>query len=282
MSRIIHKCISCRRFRGRLKYQKMASLPEDRSEETPPFTYCGVDYFGPFYNRVKRSDVPRYGTLFTCMTSRAIHLEVAESLDTDAFINALRRFIAIRGPIRHLRSDCGTNGAKNVLDKELAAINQTKVKDFLLHQNCDYFDFKMNFPHSSHMGGVWERQIRTVRGVLQSLLDKVGTQLNNDSLRTLFYEVMAIVNSRPLTVDKFARSFLRCPNTEPASYSKIQGRTTSTRKFRPRRSVRNKKMENECSISLTCSGPNGKLSIWPSYRNVKNGYIHNVIWRKVT
>ena len=132
-------------------------------------------FWARFYIRVKRSDVPRYGVLFTCMTSRAIHLEMAESLDTDAFINALRRFIAIRGPIRHLRSDRGTNfvGAKNVLDKELAAINQTKVKDFLLHQNCDYFDFKMNFPHSSHMGGVWERQIRTVRGVLQPLLDKV-------------------------------------------------------------------------------------------------------------
>ena len=67
------------------------------------------DYFGPFYIRVKRSDVPRYGALFTYMTSRAIHLEVAESLDTDTFINALCRFIAIRGPIRHLCSDRGTN-----------------------------------------------------------------------------------------------------------------------------------------------------------------------------
>ena len=109
VSRIIHKYISCRRFRGRLQYQKMATLPEDRSEETPLFTYCGVDYFGPFYIRVKWSDVPRYGALFICMTSKAIHLQVAESLDTDAFLNALCRFIAIRGPIRHLRSDRGTN-----------------------------------------------------------------------------------------------------------------------------------------------------------------------------
>ena len=59
----------------------------------------------------------------------------------------------------------------------------------------------MNFPSSSHMGGVWERQIRTVRSVLAPMLQRSGSQLDDDSLRTLFYEVMNIVNSRPLTTD---------------------------------------------------------------------------------
>ena len=202
VSRTIQECWICSKLRGHLRH-KMAPLPTDRMESVPPFTYCGVDYFGPFLVRIKRSDVPRYGALFTCLTSRAIHLEMAESLSTDAFINALRRVTAIRGPIRHLRSDRGTNfvGAKNALEKELASMEHDKVKDYLMRENCDYVEFKMNPPSASHMGGVWERQIRTVRSVLQPMLDKIGTQLDDDLLRTVFYEVMAIVNSRPLSLD---------------------------------------------------------------------------------
>ena len=61
-------------------------------------------------------------------------------------------------------------------------------------------DFKFNVPSASHMGGVWERQIRTVRSVLSSLLQNNGSQLDDESLRTLMCETEAIINSRPLTV----------------------------------------------------------------------------------
>jgi hypothetical protein len=59
----------------------------------------------------------------------------------------------------------------------------------------------MNVPSASHMGGSWERQIRTVRNVLSGMLDTTGAQLDDESLRTLFCEVEAIVYSRPLTID---------------------------------------------------------------------------------
>ena len=117
---VIYSCVTCRKCRRPLELQKMAPLPEDRVDATPPSTYCGVDCFGPFYVRHKRSDIPRYGVIFTCLMSRAIHLEVADTMDTSSFINALKRFIAIRGPIRQLRCDKGTNfvGAKNELARE--------------------------------------------------------------------------------------------------------------------------------------------------------------------
>ena len=51
------------------------------------------------------------------------------------------------------------------------------------------------------MGGVWERQIKTVRSVLTGLLENHGNQLDDESLRTLMIEAEAIVNSRPLTTD---------------------------------------------------------------------------------
>jgi len=204
VSSIINKCVTCKRLRGTVLDQKMSDLPKDRLEPSPPFTYCAVDYFGPFYIKERRSVLKRYGVVFTCMASRAVHLETANSMDTDSFINALRRFIAVRGPIRQLRSDMGSNfvGAK----RELDTVNHKHIKDYLLSNDCDYFNFKMNVPSASHMGGIWERQIRTVRSVLSGLLEQSGQQLDDESLRTLMCEAMAIVNSRPLTADTDAAS----------------------------------------------------------------------------
>ena len=91
---VISSCVKCQKLRGAVQEQRMSDLPEDRLEATPPFTYCAVDYFGPFIVKDGRKEMKRYGVLFTCMASRAIHLETANSLETDAFINALRRFIS--------------------------------------------------------------------------------------------------------------------------------------------------------------------------------------------
>ena len=201
--RCISKCVICRKLRGALQQQKMANLPTDRLEPAPPFTHCGVDYFGPWLIKEGRKEFKRYGVLFTCLSSRAIHLEVSATLETDSFINALRRFINRRGPVRTVRCDQGSNlvGAKNELQKTLSSMDQTRVRHFLLERNCDWIEFQLNVPSASHMGGVWERQIRTARNVLSILLDRCGGQLNDESLQTFMTEVEAVVNSRPLTVE---------------------------------------------------------------------------------
>ena len=199
----IRKCVSCRKWRGSVVEQKMADLPTDRTETVVPFTYCAVDLFGPFVIKERRKELKRYGVLFTCLTSRAIHIETAIDLTTDSFLNALRRFICIRGPIRELRCDQGTNfvGAQRELLQEAARMDHKQIYQFLANQGCDWFEFKMNVPSASHMGGVWERQIRTVRSVLITLIEQSGSQLDDEALRTLLHEAAAIVNCRPLTTD---------------------------------------------------------------------------------
>ena len=198
----ISKCIKCRKRRNQSRDQKMSDLPLDRLAVEPPFTYSGVDYFGPFLIKEGRKELKRYGVIFTCMSSRAIHLETANSLDTSSFINSLRRFLSIRGPIRQLRSDRGTNfvGAKRELKEALEGMDDNRLKEYLSGEGCDYILFRMNVPSASHMGGVWERQIRTVRSVLSSIMEDFGSQLDDETLRTFLCETMAIVNSRPLTI----------------------------------------------------------------------------------
>ena len=202
----IANCVVCRKLRAAVQEQKMADLPEDRLEPVAPFTYSAVDYFGPWLVKEGRKEVKRYGVLFTFLASRAIHLETSSTLETDSFINALRRFTCLRGPIRQLRCDQGTNfvGAKRELKEAISELDDDRIRAVLLQEDCDWIKFKMNVPSASHMGGVWERQIRSVRAVLTALLQSNGLQLDDESLRTLMCEAEAIVNSRPLSIDNLS------------------------------------------------------------------------------
>ena len=190
-------------YQRKLPAAKMPSLPSDRLCEEPPFTYCGVDLFGPFVTKEGRKKLKHYGGLFICLSSRAIHIETVASLNTDSFILCLRRFIGHRRNIRPLRSDNGSNfvGASSKFKKAFAEMDQLKINDFMRDSGGEWMLWKLNPPSASNMGGVWERQIRSARTILTSLLKTHGTSLNDELLCTLLIEGEVIVNSRPLTTD---------------------------------------------------------------------------------
>lgn len=198
----IRHCVICRKLRRPTETQRMAYLPKERIEPSPPFTYCGMDCFGQFIVKQGRKAIKRYGLLFTCMCSRAIHIEMLDDM-SDAFISGLRCFIAIRGAVRQLtktktKLDQGTNfiGAKNEFQK---AMDKERICSFLAEKQCE---FVFNAPSASHTGGVWERQIRTVRSILNAIILLCPGRLDDSSLKTVFYEAMSIVNRRPLTVSE--------------------------------------------------------------------------------
>lgn len=197
VKRIIDKCFKCRKRSAPFGKQFMAPLPSARvTPDKPPFSATGVDYFGPIYVKQGRSQVKRYGCLFTCLASRAVHIEVAHSLTTDSFLAALQRFICRRGAPDIIYSDNGTNfsSANKELKKSLNDLEQSKLYD---HLRLKGIEWRFNPPAASHMGGVWERMIRTTRRILQMLL---GEQtVNDECLLTLMTEVEKIINDRPLT-----------------------------------------------------------------------------------
>jgi hypothetical protein len=196
---IVSKCVICRKYQVPIMHQKMADLPSDRvTPDVAPFKVVGIDYFGPFEIKQRRCTVKRYGVIFTCLKVRAVHLEIANSLDTDSCINAIRRFISRRGMPEVIRSDHGTNfvGAERELREELDKWNQTQLNNFMLQGNIDW---KFNSPAASSFGGVWERLIRSVRKVLYSIMHEQNVRLDDENLRTLFCEVEAILNGRPIT-----------------------------------------------------------------------------------
>ena len=198
---LIYHCVTSRSLRGKLGEQLMSELPYDRLQESPPYTYCGIDLFGPFTIKNHRKELKRYGVMFTCLCSRAIHIEVAQSLETDSFILSLRRFIGRRGNIHLMRSDNGTNfvGAIKELRKAFQEIDHNQIPQYLQRRGADWITWIRNPPTASHMGGVWERQIRAARSILNALLKTRGRSLNDEALHTLLIEVEATVNSSRIT-----------------------------------------------------------------------------------
>ena len=182
--------------------QKMADLPETRLHKTPPFYHCGIDVFGHFNIRQCKETRQRSGTqkvwvlIFSCLYSRAIHLEVLDSMDTASFKQAFARFQALRGECVYLRIDAGSNfvGARNT-DVELSEEVLTEVQADWQQQNKVW---EFNPPRASHMGGVWERAIGQVRQVLQGyLLPKEQRILTREEFHTMLLHAASLSIQRP-------------------------------------------------------------------------------------
>ena len=166
--------------------------------DLPPFSLVGIDYFGSFMVKQGRSQVKRYGCIFMCLTVRAVHIEIAHSLETDSFINALRRFITRRGKPVLVRTDNGSIFA-SVVRKNCAPAFRSGTDSVYMNTCCNkkFVGFSPPAPAASHHGGIWERCIRTTRRILNALLSE--QVLNDEGLLTLMCEVEAVINGRPIT-----------------------------------------------------------------------------------
>ena len=137
-----------------------------------------IDVFGPWLVVARRTrggqaNNKRWAVIFTCLVIRAIHIEVVDDMSTSAFINALRRFIAIRGKVSEIRSDCGSNfiGATSKSENGTVNVEDGTIRHFLLDKGIKWI---FNAPHSSHMGGSWERMIGVTRRILDAMLRDVS------------------------------------------------------------------------------------------------------------
>ena len=136
--KFLRHCFGCKRRQAPVGAQKMAGLPPNRvTPDKPPFTFMGVDCFGPFWVKRARSQVKHYGVLFTCLVTRAIHLEVTQSMDTYSFVNYMHCFIARQGIPGVMRSDKGTNfiGGNKEFCEAISEWNDRQVHEFMLQRN---------------------------------------------------------------------------------------------------------------------------------------------------
>ena len=156
----------------------MGDLPKARlTPYEPPFTYTGLDLFGPFYVKRGRGTEKVYDCIFVRFTTRAIHIEDVGSLEADDFIQALRRFICTRGAAKEIWSDNGTNfvGGEKEIRLAIQGWNQKAIIEALHERGVEWHSQplkKWHFqpPTASHMSGVWERLIRSVRKTMKAII----------------------------------------------------------------------------------------------------------------
>ncbi|XP_070138607.1 uncharacterized protein [Drosophila bipectinata] len=173
----------------------MAPIPRARGGSFErPFTYTGVDYFGPLLVNVGRRKEKSWVALFTCLTLREVHFEIAYSLDTSSCIMCLPNFMALRGTPREIFSDNGTNfrATEKAVREELKKIEHDKITI-----KFDGIKWRFNPSGAPHMGGAWERLVRTTKGILKNICPSYS--FNDEGLRNALKEAHFIINSRPLT-----------------------------------------------------------------------------------
>ncbi|XP_065073850.1 uncharacterized protein LOC135697916 [Ochlerotatus camptorhynchus] len=193
MKRIVRTCVWCKVRKCQPKNPRMAPLPKSRvTPNLPPFSHTGVDYCGPFIVTVGRRSEKRYVCLFTCMPTRAVHLEVAHSLTTEVCLMAVRRFVCRKEKPLEFYSDNGTNF--QAASKEIMKRIEIECEDAFTASRTRW---NFNPPSAPHVGGVWERLVRSLEATLNVLND--GRTLTDEVLLTTLAEAEDLINSRPLT-----------------------------------------------------------------------------------
>lgn len=191
------RCQICKNFNAAPESPRMSCLPAPRvSTHTRPFTFTGVDLFGPLYVVFGRQCLKRWAMLFTCLTVRAVHIEVVHSMSTDSCIQGVMRFMSIRGCPRQLYSDNGTNfrGASNEIKEFLKTLDKDKIQQTFNSLTTEWI---FNPPASPHMGGSWERMVQSIKATMKKIRPK--RHPTDEMLLTMLAEACNVVNSRPLT-----------------------------------------------------------------------------------
>ena len=193
------ECAECRRRKAKASQQIMAPLPLARVQTSlRAFTRTSVDFGGPFITiqgRGKRRE-KRYLCLFTCLATRAVHLEIAFGLTTDSFLNAFYRMANRRGLPDEVYSDNGTNfiGADRELQALLSQVDNHKIQESVANKGVKWH---FNPPLAPHFGGAHESMVKSAKKAIKAILGQAD--INDEELMTAIIGAEGLINSRPLT-----------------------------------------------------------------------------------
>ncbi|XP_055543756.1 uncharacterized protein LOC129729270 [Wyeomyia smithii] len=201
--RIIYQCVPCFRSKPKVQDELMADLPEERVNPASPFHKVGLDYCGPFYMLYpgrKNRPIKCFVAVFVCLVTKAVHLEVVADLTTQAFLAALRRFVARRSkPILIMCDNAKTFlGARRELDELAKLFCAQQFQEAVIKEaSNDSIEFKFIPARSPNFGGLWEAAVKSFKTHFKKT---IGTRnLTYDEFVTVLVQIEACLNSRPLT-----------------------------------------------------------------------------------
>ncbi|XP_065896204.1 uncharacterized protein [Dysidea avara] len=190
----LRRCVICRKHSGK-PYQipDPPPLPQIRTCASVPFTITGIDFTGALYVRSNHTEEKVYICLFTCATSRAIHLEIVTDLTVETFLLAFRRFASRRSLPQILVSDNASTYLA-AADELQQLLQSERLTETLGRKGVQWKFIPKRAPW---YGGWWERLIGLTKMCLKKVLGR--SKISLVVLQTLIVEVEATLNDRPLT-----------------------------------------------------------------------------------
>ena len=193
--KVIRRCIICRRYDGKpFGSPVIPDLPVERVSEAPPFSHTGIDFAGPLYVRsADGTECKVYVCLFTCASTRAVHLELTRELSSAAFLLAFRRFTSRRGLPTVIMSD----NAKTFKHCSREIMKIARAEEVCQYMTNRQIEWKFIVEKAPWWGGFWERLIQSVKRCLRKTIGR--STLSFDELATVLVEIESTLNNRPLT-----------------------------------------------------------------------------------
>ena len=192
----ISECAECALQKAKPIRQLMADLPSFRvTTANKPFQICGTDFLGPILYRQIRSDCKAWGLLFTCLSTRCLHVEIVTGLDLNEFLLAFSRFTNFRGSVDTIYSDNGSTfcAAADVLPKLLGS---TEFNNAARKRGINWVRIP---PYAPSQGGSWEAMVKLFKTALRQVIGRARHKPTLIELQTCASDAVRIVNDRPLT-----------------------------------------------------------------------------------
>ncbi|KAL9977059.1 hypothetical protein ACROYT_G014423 [Oculina patagonica] len=197
VKKIIRHCVVCRRFNAApCKPPPFADLPNTRVSDDPPFTNVGLDFAGPFYVKENANNaecIKVYVCLFTCASTRAVHLELTRGLGVQDFLLSFRKFTSRKGLPANLQSD-NAKTFKSASKDIRKLVRSPEVWRYLTNNQITW---NLIVEKAPWWGGYWEKLVRSVKSPIQKTIGR--STLTYDELSTLLTEIEGLINARPLT-----------------------------------------------------------------------------------
>ncbi|XP_063415855.1 uncharacterized protein LOC134697506 [Mytilus trossulus] len=195
--KLLHRCTTCKKVNGK-PYRAPDPLPlqKIRLQEAPPFTVTGIDFTAAL--QVKENDGTLkkvYICLFTCASTKAVHLEIIPTMNEESFLLGFRRFTSRKSLPQIVMSD----NALSFISASQEVKRLCESKKF--EEALSSFGVEWRFipKRAPWFGGWWERLIALTKTNLKKTLG--CALINLDMLQTFVTEIEKILNDRPLTYD---------------------------------------------------------------------------------
>ena len=207
------RCRFCLEKRKKMASQIMGELPDHRVKPfQSAFSAVCMDLFGPLIIKddcIKKGPRTRkkvYGVIYTCLATRAVHLDIAINYDTEAVLHTLRRLLALRGDTRLIISDPGSQlvAASKELTRWRNGWSLDQLERFGAKRGLEW---RFIMADSQHQNGPAESLVKMVKGVKKSMMHVIGeTVLSLNEMFTLLFECSNLINERPIGLKPNSRT----------------------------------------------------------------------------